>query len=191
MYREIIEGYGARNPEEGEITARLQSFLESYQGSLTNRKNAEGHFTTSAFVISKSSHCVLMVYHNMLKRYLQPGGHIDPEDESPLDGAKRELMEETGISAEELFYRAVDPSHPLLPFHVDIHPIPKNPSKGEGDHFHFDLQYLFYSDIDLEVQIDRQESGDFSWVEWETFKTLSDGFGKIARKIEALEGASN
>lgn len=42
-----------------------------------------------------------------------PGGRI-PYDEDPLDGAKRELLEETGFTSDDWsLYRSVQPSHKL------------------------------------------------------------------------------
>ena len=72
-----------------------------------------------------------MVHHNILKRYLQPGGHIDKNDRNPLDAAKRELFEETGIDSEILTYQCAEPLNSLIPFNVSVHKIPENKLKNE------------------------------------------------------------
>ncbi len=91
-----------------------------------------GHFTASGWVLSPDGGSVLLVHHSRLDRWLQPGGHIDPEDASAVAAARREVAEETGI---ELVSTAAE----LLD--IDIHPIPSG--KGEPHHRHFDLRFLF------------------------------------------------
>ena len=74
-----------------------------------------------------------MIHHATIRRWLQPGGHVDGGDRSPLDAASREVEEETGI--------ATDPvSHGL--FDVDVHGYPGRPG-GDPPHLHFDLRFLF------------------------------------------------
>jgi 8-oxo-dGTP pyrophosphatase MutT (NUDIX family) len=53
-------------------------------------------FTTAVFVVHQGR--VLLHRHVKLDRWLPPGGHIDP-NEIPDDAARREVMEETGVSA--------------------------------------------------------------------------------------------
>src|SRR5699024_12883336 len=71
-----------------------------------------------ALPISEQDNRVLMLHHNILKRYLQPGGHIEPSDQNPLMAAKRELVEETQIDAENLVYKCVNPLNPRSEEHT-------------------------------------------------------------------------
>ncbi len=43
-----------------------------------------------------------------------PGGMIDPEDPNPMDGARRELLEETGYAAAELIHTGVIQPNPAM-----------------------------------------------------------------------------
>ena len=43
-----------------------------------------GHFTASGFVIHPAGDRVLLIHHAKIGAWLQPGGHIDPGDLSPL-----------------------------------------------------------------------------------------------------------
>lgn len=56
------------------------------------------HFTATAFVID-SHRRALLLWHKRLKRWMPPGGHIDP-NETPEDAAARECKEETGLDVE-------------------------------------------------------------------------------------------
>ena len=65
------------------------------------------HFTVSGFVVEGDS--TLLHWHQKLRIWLPPGGHIDP-DEDPVQAVVREVLEETGIPAE------VVPHAPFMPF---------------------------------------------------------------------------
>lgn len=92
-----------------------------------------GHFTASGFVIHPAGDRVLLIHHAKIGAWLQPGGHIDPGDRSPLAAATREIAEETGVEALTSVTEAITD--------VDIHLFP-----GRGDqpeHRHFDIRFAF------------------------------------------------
>jgi 8-oxo-dGTP pyrophosphatase MutT (NUDIX family) len=100
------------------------------------RTTAVGHVTASAFVVDPSGQDTLLVWHRKLGRWLQPGGHCEPDaDADTAAAAARELHEETGLTARD----HCEPGVGL--FDVDIHPIPAH--GAEPAHEHFDLRYLF------------------------------------------------
>lgn len=111
----------------------LDAMLDLLKGTLApfSREQFEpGHFTASALVVAPSEHLVLLMQHPKLGGWLQPGGHIESEDPSPLIAAAREVEEETGLSP--VF------DSPL--FDVDVHLIPAR--QGQPEHLHFDLRFL-------------------------------------------------
>lgn len=129
-----------------------------------SRSTKEGHITASGLVVRDGE--ALLIFHPHIKLWLQPGGHID-EGESPVDAAIREVYEETGlvcISEEEY----------LDPIDVDVHLIPSNPKKGEGEHIHIDLLFL--------LKVVREESPmeemQFKWVAFERVEC-----GRIKRAL--------
>ena len=76
QYQELLAEYLLNNPDEQSACDNLLSQVATETDSeLTNRKNFRGHFTASIFVVSEQDNRVLMLHHNILKRYLQPGGH--------------------------------------------------------------------------------------------------------------------
>lgn len=116
------------------------------------RTTQEGHITASGLVIHENK--VLLIFHPYIKRWFQPGGHID-EGESPVDAAIREVYEETGFvcSSESDVPELID---------IDIHEIPANPKNGEGPHLHIDLLYR------LKVLRQEKSTEDISY-KWFTF----------------------
>ena len=98
-----------------------------------SRATLPGHITGSAIVLDPALERVLVIWHERLGRWLQPGGHTEPDDESPLGTALRELAEETGMDVGSLA------PGPLV--HVDVHDIP--PKGSEPAHRHHDFRFAF------------------------------------------------
>jgi len=115
-----------------------------------SRKNSQGHITASGLVINDDK--VLLIFHPYIKRWLQPGGHID-EGETPINAAIREVYEETGLICTLA-------SNEQDPIDIDIHLIPSNPKKGEGEHLHIDLLFQ----LKVEKQDVPLEAIQFNWV---------------------------
>jgi 8-oxo-dGTP pyrophosphatase MutT (NUDIX family) len=94
-----------------------------------------GHFTASGFVASPDGGSLLLIEHRRLRRWLQPGGHFEPEDSSVDAAARREVLEETGLGD------LVRLDERLL--RIDAHPIPAR--GGEPAHTHVDLAIAYRS----------------------------------------------
>jgi 8-oxo-dGTP pyrophosphatase MutT (NUDIX family) len=97
-----------------------------------SRSTMAGHITASGLVVRDGR--VLLIFHPYIKEWMQPGGHID-EDEDPIQAAIREVFEETGVTCEPLDER-------FDPIDIDLHEIPANPNKGEARHLHIDLLFV-------------------------------------------------
>jgi 8-oxo-dGTP pyrophosphatase MutT (NUDIX family) len=145
-------------------------------GDPTNRNRFEpGHFTASGFVVSPDGSSLLLIHHRRLDRWMQPGGHIDPEDPSPLLAAAREVEEETGVATVPLMSGLID---------LDIHPIP--PRAPEPEHEHFDLRFALRA-LGSELTVDG-EVIDAVWVPWEGV-ALYDVDASVLRATAALREA--
>lgn len=106
------------------------------------------HVTGSAVVLDGDGR-VLLHRHKRLARWLQPGGHVDP-GEGPDDAARREVVEETGLTAWH------PPTGPRL-VHVDVH-------EGPRGHVHLDLRYLLHADGSARLEPAAGESPDVAWL---------------------------
>jgi 8-oxo-dGTP pyrophosphatase MutT (NUDIX family) len=184
--KNTIEDYLQNNHTETVTRKVLGTLSKRFsEKSLIDRKNFEGHFTASAFIVCRSTKRVLMIKHKVLGFYLQPGGHIEPGDNTLLSAVFREIKEETGLSQEDLHYRAAVPGKEEIPFNIDTHTIPENPKKEEPEHFHHDLNYLFSVEKEIFGKIQDGESQQIDWIDWEDFISYQH-FSTIAKKIEQM-----
>lgn len=55
------------------------------------------HFTATVYILHEGK--VLLLPHPKFKKWLPPGGHVEP-NETPVACAKREVLEETGLEIE-------------------------------------------------------------------------------------------
>jgi 8-oxo-dGTP pyrophosphatase MutT (NUDIX family) len=155
---ETLNRYLAANPEQRDNVLRLLDALESDSADLWSRSTMPVHVTCSTAVINDGKQ-VLMIHHRALGKWLLPGGHIEEVDASLLQAALRELEEETGIPWQST---TRPPAMDVIPVDVDVHLIPANPAKGEGEHWHADFRFAFSAPT-AEVQLQLEEVVDYGW----------------------------
>ncbi len=127
-----------------------------------DRHAALTHVTASAVVVGRRG--VLLHRHRRLQRWLQPGGHLEP-GESPMEGARRESEEETGLALDH-------PTGGPVLLHLDVH-------EAADAHMHLDIRFLLLGP-DEDPAPPPDESQDVAWFSWNKARALSD---------EALAGA--
>lgn len=162
----IVSTYLSRYPAERERLRDFTAYLDE-NDALFDRKNFNGHITTSAIVFDPSGENILLIIHKTLNRFLQPGGHFEG-DVSLAASAAREALEETGVSVE---------LHPLSnddhPIDIDAHWMPANPRKQEAGHWHFDFRYLFTSSHSHDFIIQEEEVDGCSWYSLDSIEAQS------------------
>lgn len=105
-------------------------------------KTMKRHFTTTVYIIENDK--VLLIQHRKIKKWLPPGGHLEP-DEIPSEAAIREAFEETGLhielqSQDNLCINqnnAISLHRPYLCLLENIHPYDDEPA-----HQHIDMVYV-------------------------------------------------
>lgn len=109
----------------------ILNLLEWSAAPFSRHQFTPGHITCSGLVVAPDGERILRVHHRRLGRWLLPGGHVEPEDITAADAARREVVEETGAA--------------LLPavtfIGADVHGIPAKGS--EPYHLHHDLIFRF------------------------------------------------
>ncbi|MBW8824118.1 MAG: NUDIX hydrolase [Xanthomonadales bacterium] len=114
------------------------------------RERREGHFTGSAWLVSRDGKNVLLTHHRKLDRWLQLGGHADG-DMDLRAVALKEAEEESGLAG-----LSVDEAI----FDLDTHWIPER-----GDvpgHWHHDVRYVVHAGDDEAFAVS-DESNALAW----------------------------
>lgn len=132
-----------------------------------------GHLTASGFVLSPDRDALLLIHHAKLGRWLQPGGHVEPEDESLEAAARREVVEETGLA---------DFSS-LGFFDLDLHEIPAR--ADQPTHGHYDVRFAFQAHTSNVDALDGVL--DVRWVPIGELRT-ADTDDSVRRPINKLLG---
>jgi 8-oxo-dGTP pyrophosphatase MutT (NUDIX family) len=118
--------------EEDKSRELTLALLQHTPQPLSRDQFTPGHLTCTGIVLHPDLDSFLLIHHRRLDRWLAPGGHVEPEDESPQAAAAREVLEETEV--------------PVLRgaaylTGMDVHGIP---AKGnEPYHLHHDLKFAF------------------------------------------------
>ena len=115
-----------------ETRKQILQFLDSSPDPMSRTNYQPGHLTASGIVFTPDVSRFLLIEHNRLSRWLQPGGHVEKNDADPRQTAAREVVEETSVSLQN--------TEPIL-VGMDIHEIPA--ARGEPRHLHHDLAFLF------------------------------------------------
>lgn len=175
----LLEQYGPSSDEVA-FQEQMLSLARGAADSFSRDNFAPGHFTASGFVLSPDGASLLLIHHRRLERWLQPGGHIDPQDADPVTAAAREVVEETAA-------QLVEPL-PTELFDIDVHPIPE--AKGEPEHAHFDLRFLFQAETEEFVADDEVIAAA-----WVPLSTIAAGWEdasvqRAAARIVATGGRS-
>lgn len=137
MLREQLAAFEPADGDEAAHLERMQRLVGAGGDPFDRHHFDPGHFTASAFVVSRDRRQLLLILHGKLGLWLQPGGHIDPADASIEAAARREVTEETGLRE---LTALVDG-----PFDLDVHPIP--PHGDSPAHVHLDVRFLFEASV--------------------------------------------
>ncbi len=145
----------------------------------------ERHFTTTVYLLHEEK--VLLLFDPKLKKWLPPGGHIEM-DESPPIAARREVMEETGltftfIQDENIWVDQWNAKSFECPYMCLIEEIPEH--KEIAAHQHTDFIYLG-KPIGKTEPISEDPIKWFSLEEVESMKSDEEIFAETQEVIRTL-----
>ncbi len=132
----------------------------------------ERQYCASAYTINFKNQIVLLMYNKKLNKWLQPGGHIEGK-ETPIETAKRETLEETGIQIE-----IVGPTFD----NISYQPIATERYVNKvGDMI--DIQYLA---IPVSNTLENIENNKIRWFSFEELEKAEDIDNEIKIKVKKL-----
>lgn len=176
--RAALLRHAPADDRESEDLSEIVRFVAAERDPF-DRGNRHAHLTGSAFVISEDGRRVLLLHHRKLGRWLQPGGHADPGEDSGERVALREAREETGIAGLALHPRAP------RPLDVDVHDIP---ARGEEPaHQHLDLRYLVVAPAHAALAPSVREARVTRWFTWDELPSLDLDPG-LVRGLQKARG---
>ena len=136
----------------------------------------EKHFATSVYVYNRELEKFLFLKHKKLKKWLQPGGHLEV-NESPEECALREVYEETGLNVELVGKRFPTENDLILPYAIQKNVINEN-------HEHYDFIYLAIS-TQKEILLNIDESDAIRWFSKE--EILDEKFDTFDKQKEWIK----
>jgi 8-oxo-dGTP pyrophosphatase MutT (NUDIX family) len=114
---------------------------------------AGGRRTFSVAIFCRHDRAVLLIHHRRLGTWLPVGGELEA-GETPLEGARRELMEETGLSGRFPAGLGVDGTPPGFLGYEE------HQAGSKGLH----LNFAFVADVETRAVADCDEFDEVRWV---------------------------
>ncbi len=164
--------YQPSDDEQAATRQRMLEFLACHPDALW-RSCRDGHLTGSALVADADAEHVLVLFHAKVRRWLQPGGHVDG-DANLAAVALREATEETGIDGLRVVCPAID---------LDIHEFH---AAGEPDHLHLDTRFLVLAPAGAAVRGNHESEG-LRWVTLDQLPILEADLGTVRMAARGLE----
>ncbi|QWF79250.1 NUDIX hydrolase [Amycolatopsis sp. CA-230715] len=137
-------------------SAGQESLRQAFTGFLLAREDScarsceAGHLTASAVLLDADGERVLLTLHPRVGRWLQLGGHCEPEDTTLAGAALREAREESGMDGLRIDQE---------PVHLDVHPVTCSLGKPTR---HFDVRFTVRAPRGAEP-VRSDESDDLRW----------------------------
>jgi 8-oxo-dGTP pyrophosphatase MutT (NUDIX family) len=163
-----------RAPTTGQraVQHALLAFLDARPEDACRRSCVPGHLTASALVLDADGERALLTLHARFHRWVQLGGHCEPDDATLRDAALREATEESGIAGLTIS------EQPVL---LDVHPV--TCSLGVPTR-HLDVQYLVRAPVGAVERIS-EESADLRWWPLDALPSDDDTLPALAAAARA------
>jgi 8-oxo-dGTP pyrophosphatase MutT (NUDIX family) len=147
--RRVLSDWSAPDAEQDRLREVYVAHTERHPDALSRGCHPD-HLTASAIIFSADHERVLLTLHRVIKRWLQTGGHCEPDDVTLAEAALREGREESGIPD-----LVIDP----VPVLLSRHEVPCGPVRPAH---HLDVQYVAVAPAEAQHVIS-DESDDLAW----------------------------
>ncbi len=146
---DVLSTWRPADPAQESLRNAVLAFLDARTDACL-RQCVPGHITASALVIDHSGTHALLTLHPRIGRWLQLGGHCEPEDATLVAAALREATEESGIEG-----LTIEP----VPVALHVHPV--TCSLGVPTR-HLDVQFVVRAPAGAQF-VCSEESLDLRW----------------------------
>ena len=109
---DLLTRWRAPDAEQDSLRHAYLAFLAANPDACL-RRSTSGHLTASAVVLDDRRTHTLLTLHPRIGRWVQLGGHMEPDDPSVNAAALREATEESGLSGLRLTAIARLHTHPI------------------------------------------------------------------------------
>lgn len=165
----LLTGWTPPSPHDETLRDRYLAHLRSRPDGLL-KSCFPDHLTAGAIVVSPDAGAVLLNHHRKADAWLAFGGHIEPGDATLAAAARRELVEESGLTVFDF-----DPT----PLSLDEHAV--DFCSDRGTVHHLDVRFVATAVPD-DDHVVSDESLD---VRWWPVDALPQTFDDMYRLIDA------
>lgn len=165
---ETLARFNPSDAEQAVLRDEYARHVADHDDAL-DRSCRHGHLTASTIVLDAERTHVLLMLHPRIGRWVQMGGHIEPDDATFVDAARREAREESGIA--DLRF---DPD----PVELEIHAYPCPPGQPNR---HLDVRYVAIAPDRTSHQIS-DESLDLRWFPVDDLPDVETGVRRLIER---------
>ncbi|WP_035923521.1 NUDIX domain-containing protein [Frankia sp. QA3] len=152
----VALGYIEANPDEMDLIRSLV-VLALHGPAITARSTTPAHVTCRAAIVSPDWR-VLEIMDTSTSTWHLPGGHVAAGDSSLLGAALGLAARRAGVETNMVIPDGI------IPFDVEARIVEAAPERGEPEHVHYDMTYLFHVE-DRSLAVPDSVSTRVRWVE--------------------------
>ena len=92
-----LAAWSPPDPDQARLREEYRGLLAAHGAASLSRDGGPEHVTASCFVLSPDRARTVLCLHRKGRFWVQPGGHLEPDDADVASAALREAREETGL----------------------------------------------------------------------------------------------